>query len=82
MTNEVRDEIIIGGTPVKYVGPAEITYERVREEWSKARDGQIVNEGAPITWETESGETGILRPGGSVKAEDGLRFKVDSGHLS
>lgn len=82
MTNEVRDDIIIGGTRTKYVGPVEMTYERAREEWSKARDGQEVTEGSPITWRTESGDSGILRPGGTVKVEDGLQLKVDPGHLS
>ena len=82
MENEVRVDIIVGGTPDKWVGPPEMTYEEAREEWQKVRENQEVVEGSPITWKTPSGETGVLRPGRTVKVEDGLELKVDPGHLS
>lgn len=82
MEGEVRKEIIVGGTPDKWVGPPDMTYEQAREEWRKVRDNQEVAEGAPITWKEPGGESGILRPGQTVKVEDGLELKVDAGHLS
>ena len=82
MSDKVRAEIIVGGTPDKWVGPPEMTYEAACEEWQKVRENQEVAEGSPITWKTPSGESGVLRPGGTVKVEDGLELKVDPGHLS
>ena len=32
MADEVRDQIVVGGTEVKYVGPLEMTYDRALAE--------------------------------------------------
>ena len=74
-------EIVVGGRELKWPRN-EITYEEVKAEWDRLRGDQPIIGDPPIMYKRHDGQTGILRPGGSVKVEDGFEIKIDPSHLS
>ena len=83
MSNERKAgwEIVIGGREVKWP-KNEITYEEVKWKWDELRPDQTIIDNPAIMYKRMDGDTGMLRPGETVKVEDGFEIKVDPSHLA